>query len=158
MEKTDVSGKTLANRLDNLPVKGWHWMMLSLLMLLMMVENYNQVSIAMTMPVIVRQWQLSPMNIGVLLSASSLGLLIGAFLFGFLTDILGSEEITHSHHAPFFSFCWIGRVSSEFYNSVLAACWRWLGLGGFHPGWSGLCKRICSHASTRPFLGYFLNW
>jgi len=155
MEKTDASGKTLSNRLDNLPVKGWHWMMLSLLLLLMMVENYNQVSIAMTMPVIIRAWKLSPANIGVLLSASSLGLLIGAVLFGFITDILGRKKSLILTTVLFSAFVGLGAFAQDFNTLYWLRVGAGLGLGGFIPVGQAYVSEYAPLRVRGRFLGIF---
>ncbi len=156
MEKTDASSaKTLGNRLDNLPVKGWHWLMLALLLLMVMVENYNQVSIAMTMPVIINQWKLSPVNIGVLLSASSLGLLIGAFLFGFITDILGRKLSLILSTVLFSLFVGLGAFANSFNTLYWLRVVAGVGLGGFIPVGQAYVTEYSPLRVRGRFLGIF---
>jgi putative MFS transporter len=155
MEKTDSSVKSLSNRLDNLPVKGWHWIMLTLLLLLMMVENYNQVSIAMTMPVIIRAWKLSPANIGVLLSASSLGLLIGAFVFGFITDIIGRKKSLIITTVLFSAFVGLGAFAQSFDVLYWLRVGAGLGLGGFIPVGQAYVSEYAPLRVRGRFLGIF---
>lgn len=155
MDKTAAPAKTLSNRLDNLPVKGWHWMMLTLLLLLMMVENYNQVSIAMTMPVIVRAWKISFTNIGVLLSASSLGLLIGAFVFGFLTDLIGRKKSLILTTLLFSAFVGAGAFAQTFDVLYWLRVGAGLGLGGFIPVGQAYVSEYAPLRVRGRFLGIF---
>lgn len=155
MDKPAAPTKTLSARLDNLPVKSWHWIMLILMLLLMMAENYNQVSIAMTMPVIIRAWKLSPANIGVLLSASSLGLLIGAFIFGLITDILGRKKSLILTTLLFSLFVGLGAFANSFNLLYWLRVGAGLGLGGFIPVGQAYVSEYAPFRVRGRFLGIF---
>lgn len=127
--------------------------MLTVCLLAVMFENYNQVSIAMAMPVIVRQWQLSPVNIGVLLSAGSLGLLIGAFLFGFITDWLGRKFAFILTTLLFSLFVGLGALATDFNTLYWLRVIAGLGLGGFIP----VGQAYVSEYSPLPVRGRFLG-
>ena len=146
-------GNTLSNRIDLLPVKGWHWIMLTVCLLAIMFENYNQVSIAMAMPMILRQWQLPMFNIGVLLSASSLGLLIGAIVFGIITDIIGRKATFILTTLIFSFFVGLGALAQDFNTMYWIRVLAGLGLGGFIP--VGLA--YVSEYSPLPVRGRFLG-
>jgi len=144
---------SLSNRIDLLPVKKWHWIMLGLCLLAIMFENYNQVSIAMAMPVILRQWKLPMPNIGVLLSASSLGLLIGAVVFGIVTDIIGRKLSFIITTLIFSLFVGLGALANDFNTLYWLRVLAGLGLGGFIP----VGMSYVSEYSPLPVRGRFLG-
>jgi MFS transporter, putative metabolite:H+ symporter len=144
---------TLSNRIDLLPVKGWHWIMLTVCLLAVMFENYNQVSIAMAMPAILMQWKLPMFNIGVLLSASSLGLLIGAIVFGIVTDIIGRKLSFILTTLIFSLFVGLGALANDFNTLYWLRVLAGLGLGGFIP----VGMAYVSEYSPLPVRGRFLG-
>jgi MFS transporter, putative metabolite:H+ symporter len=146
-------GNTLSNRIDLLPVKGWHWIMLTVCLLAVMFENYNQVSIAMAMPAILMQWKLPMFNIGVLLSASSLGLLIGAIVFGIVTDIIGRKLSFILTTLIFSLFVGLGALANDFNTLYWLRVLAGLGLGGFIP----VGMAYVSEYSPLPVRGRFLG-
>ena len=52
-------------------------------------DGFNTLAIAYVLPVLVRQWQLSPAKIGMIISAGYLGQLVGAFLFSWVAERYG---------------------------------------------------------------------
>ena len=146
-------GNSLSNRIDLLPVKSWHWIMLTVCLLAVMFENYNQVSIAMAMPAILMQWKLPMFNIGVLLSASSLGLLIGAIVFGIITDIVGRKLSFILTTLIFSLFVALGAFANDFNTLYWLRVLAGLGLGGFIP----VGMAYVSEYSPLPVRGRFLG-
>jgi putative MFS transporter len=146
-------GNSLSNRIDLLPVKSWHWIMLTVCLLAVMFENYNQVSIAMAMPAILMQWKLPMFNIGVLLSASSLGLLIGAIVFGIVTDIIGRKLSFILTTLIFSLFVGLGALAQDFNTLYWLRVLAGLGLGGFIP----VGMAYVSEYSPLPVRGRFLG-
>ncbi|MCR8644021.1 hypothetical protein NV379_15320 [Paenibacillus sp. N1-5-1-14] len=52
------SSRSLLSRVDDMRVNGWHWRLLLICALGITFENFDQISIAMTMPVIAGAWKL----------------------------------------------------------------------------------------------------
>lgn len=124
---------SLGARLDDLPIGVWHKLLLALCFLGVMIENYSQISLPMSMPVIIGQWQLKPFMIGVLLSATSLGLLVGAFVFGVLTDIIGRKWTLILTTAVFSTFAAISAFATDFGSLYALRVASGVGLGGYVP-------------------------
>jgi putative MFS transporter len=56
-------------------------------------DGYTVLAIAYAMPVLVREWQLSPQQVGLILSFGYLGQLVGAVFFGWLAERIGRLRV-----------------------------------------------------------------
>lgn len=128
-----VGYRTLSQRIDTMPVRAWHWKLVFLCMAGVMVENFDAMSLSMAMPVITGSWKLQPSMIGVLLSATSLGLLIGSALFGILCDVIGRRKTFLITTSVFTVFVLISVFAQNFTQLYILRVLGGLGLGGFIP-------------------------
>ncbi|MFM1651642.1 MFS transporter [Brevibacillus sp. B_LB10_24] len=152
---SNPSHRTLAGRVDNMQVSGWHWKLLLLCAMGIMLENYDAISLAMVMPVIAREWEIQPSMIGVLLSGSSLGLLIGAFVFGTLSDIIGRKKSFLFTTAVFSLFVFLSTFSNSFTQLYIARVLAGIGLGGFIPVASAYVSEFAPVKVRGRFMGLF---
>ena len=124
---------TLGARLDALPLGTWHKTLLFVCFLGVMIENYSQITLPLAMPVIIGQWHLKPFMIGVLISASSLGLVVGALVFGILTDIIGRKRVFILTTVVYSVFAALSAFAADFTQLYVLRVAAGLGLGGFVP-------------------------
>lgn len=128
-----VENKSLVERINTMPVRPWHWKLLFLCMTAVAISNFNGISLSMAMPIIVKSWQLQPYMIGVLLSATAIGQLIGAAVFGVLCDVIGRRKTFILTIAIFTVGVLISVFAQSFSQLYILRVIAGFGLGGYIP-------------------------
>ncbi|MGG5818558.1 MFS transporter [Falsiroseomonas sp. HW251] len=83
----------IAARIERLPITPRVFWTRNIIGAATFFDGYTVLAIAYAMPVLVREWQLSPGQVGMILSAGYLGQLIGAVVFGALAERLGRLRV-----------------------------------------------------------------
>ncbi|WP_267100292.1 dihydrodipicolinate synthase family protein [Xanthomonas sacchari] len=73
-------------RLERLPITRNVWWARNIVGAATFFDGYTVIAIAYAMPVLTKEWQLSPAQIGTILSAGYLGQLLGSVFFGWLAE------------------------------------------------------------------------
>ncbi|MCP3656821.1 MAG: MFS transporter [Herbaspirillum sp.] len=70
----------------------FHWMVMSLCALLLIFDGYDLFIFGAVLPVLMKEWGLSPVQAGALGSYALFGMMFGAFIFGPLADRVGRKK------------------------------------------------------------------
>lgn len=86
--------KTLeVNRIiDEARFTRFHWMVVWLCALLLIFDGYDLFIYGVVLPVLMKEWNLSPVQAGALGSYALFGMMFGAFVFGPLADRIGRKK------------------------------------------------------------------
>ncbi|UYK77478.1 MFS transporter [Xanthomonas sacchari] len=80
-------------RLERLPITRNVWWARNIVGAATFFDGYTVIAIAYAMPVLTKEWQLSPAQIGTILSAGYLGQLLGSVFFGWLAERIGRLHV-----------------------------------------------------------------
>ncbi|UYC12887.1 MFS transporter [Xanthomonas sp. CFBP 8445] len=80
-------------RLERLPITRKVWWARNIVGAATFFDGYTVIAIAYAMPVLTKEWQLSPAQIGMILSAGYLGQLLGSVFFGWLAERIGRLHV-----------------------------------------------------------------
>lgn len=80
-------------RLERLPITRNVWWARNIIGAATFFDGYTVIAIAYAMPVLTKEWQLSPAQIGMILSAGYLGQLLGSVFFGWLAERIGRLHV-----------------------------------------------------------------
>ncbi|WP_181298487.1 MFS transporter [Pseudomonas sp. Q2-TVG4-2] len=75
--------------IDNARFSGFHWLVVSLCALLLIFDGYDLFIYGVVLPVIMKEWGLTPLEAGALGSYALFGMMFGALVFGTLADRIG---------------------------------------------------------------------
>lgn len=87
MKRIDV-----AKVIDDAKFNPFHWMVMCLCALLLIFDGYDLFIYGVVLPVIMKQWGLSPLQAGALGSYALFGMMFGALTFGTLADKIGRKK------------------------------------------------------------------
>lgn len=86
MRKVDVH-----EVIDNARFNGFHWLVVCLCALLLIFDGYDLFIYGVVLPVIMKEWGLTPLEAGALGSYALFGMMFGALVFGTLADRIGRK-------------------------------------------------------------------
>ena len=78
--------------IDGAPFTRFHWMVMGLCALLLIFDGYDLFIYGAVLPVLMKEWGLSPVQAGALGSYALFGMMFGAFIFGPLADRIGRKK------------------------------------------------------------------
>ncbi|MGX5219643.1 MFS transporter [Pseudomonas sp. S9] len=78
--------------IDNARFSRFHWMVMALCALLLIFDGYDLFIYGVVLPVIMKEWGLTPLEAGALGSYALFGMMFGALLFGSLADKIGRKK------------------------------------------------------------------
>jgi putative MFS transporter len=87
------SAESISARLERLPVTRRLSMIRLVIGAATFFDAYTVLAIAFAMPVLVREWKLTPAEVGMILSFGYLGQLLGAVVFGWLAERIGRLRV-----------------------------------------------------------------
>lgn len=79
----------LLARMERIPFSRWHTRARVVMGSATFLDAFDALSLAFVLPILVRLWQLSPMEVGWLIAASYIGQLLGALIFSRLAETYG---------------------------------------------------------------------
>ena len=85
----DASTQDLVARLERVPFSRWHLRARVIVGSATFFDAFDALSLAFVLPVLVRQWGMTPAEIGWLIAIGYLGQFVGALLFGGLAERYG---------------------------------------------------------------------
>ena len=87
--KPEATGAELIARLEAIPFSRWHLRARVIMGTATFFDAFDALSLAFVLPVLVRLWGITPLEIGWLIAAGYLGQFVGALLFGGLAERYG---------------------------------------------------------------------
>lgn len=78
--------------IDNARFTRFHWMVMWLCALLLIFDGYDLFIYGVVLPVLMQEWNLTPVQAGALGSYALFGMMFGAFVFGPLADRIGRKK------------------------------------------------------------------
>src|SRR5690242_7173223 len=83
------AARDVVARIERLPISTWHLKVRVIVGAPTFFDAFDALAIATVLPAIVPLWRLNPQQIGLLISAGFLGQLIGALVFGWISERYG---------------------------------------------------------------------
>src|SRR3974390_2556507 len=102
--------------LDNLDLNRRHWVIFSVCSAGFLFDAADFQIMALVAPAIAREWKLDPRALGLILSSTAVGMLIGSYLFGLIADRIGRRsgfQITIAIVAIFSGLCGLAQNSTQ---------------------------------------------
>jgi MFS transporter, putative metabolite:H+ symporter len=88
-QASSVTPQEIVARVERLPVSWWHVKTRIIVGVATFFDAFDALAIASVLPAIVPMWELTPPQIGVLISSGFLGQLLGALFFGWFAEKYG---------------------------------------------------------------------
>jgi AAHS family 4-hydroxybenzoate transporter-like MFS transporter len=90
--RAGVAKVDVASVIDHSAINGFRVVLFSLCFLIMMIDGFDTQAVAYVGPSLAAAWKVSPGAMGLFFSAALLGSMIGALLFGYVTDKFGRQR------------------------------------------------------------------
>ncbi len=151
----DNQTRSLPARLDDLPLNRWHGTLMTVCCLGLVFDAYNATILSVVMPKLVEEWHITPVEVGLLGSASFVGMLFGAIFFGILADRIGRWtvfQVTLLIYAVLTGAC---ALSTGFTSMFILRVLVGFGLGGLVPVDSAYLAEYIPSRNRGQFLSWF---
>lgn len=154
MRTIDVNGV-----IDDATFTPFHWKVLFWCTLIIIFDGYDLVIYGVVLPILMEQWQLSPMVAGVLGSTALVGMMVGAMTFGTLSDKWGRKRMILLCVVLFSGFTVLNGLAQNPWQFGIMRFLAGLGIGGVMPNVVSLMteyspKRVRSTLVAVMFSGY----
>ncbi len=133
---------TIQERLDSLPLRGFHYRLVILCGLGWLFDAMDALLIGLAMPVLADEWGLSNVQRGHLLTAHMIGMLVGAAVAGRLADRLGRQRMFQWTLLLFSISTGLCAVAPDYGTLLVMRFLVGLGLGGELPVASSLVAEL----------------
>jgi AAHS family 4-hydroxybenzoate transporter-like MFS transporter len=101
--------------------------------LLAMIDGYDIGAIAFAAPSLIKEWHIAPKELGLVLSASNIGVLFGSQIFGWVGDRFGRKTALILSNLLFGIFTFIAAYSTNLTELSWLRFFAGLGIGGVIP-------------------------
>jgi MFS transporter, AAHS family, 4-hydroxybenzoate transporter len=101
--------------------------------LLAMIDGYDIGAIAFAAPSLIREWHIAPQQLGLVLSASNIGVLFGSQIFGWIGDRYGRKTALILCNLLFGLFTFIAAYATNLTELSWLRFFAGLGIGGVIP-------------------------
>ncbi|MDR9835461.1 MFS transporter [Herbaspirillum huttiense] len=140
----------------------FHWMVMCLCALLLVFDGYDLFIYGAVLPVLMKEWSLSPVQAGALGSYALFGMMFGAFVFGPLADRIGRKKGVAISFVLFSVSTFLSGFSTSPTEFGIYRFMAGLGCGGLMPNAVALMneyapKRLRSTLVAIMFSGYSLG-
>ncbi|WNW10604.1 MFS transporter [Pseudomonas sp. DTU_2021_1001937_2_SI_NGA_ILE_001] len=148
--------------IDNARFGRFHWMVMSWCALLLIFDGYDLFIYGVVLPVIMKEWSLTPLQAGALGSYALFGMMFGALVFGSLADRIGRKKGIAICFALFSGATIVNGFASSPTEFGICRFIAGLGCGGLMPNAVALMneyapKRMRSTLVAVMFSGYSLG-
>lgn len=127
------AGARLLARMENVPFSRWHRKPRIVMGSATFFDAFDALSLAFALPVLISIWEITPAQIGVLISASYLGQLVGALIFSSMAERFGRTRGAATAVLMMSIMSLICAFAGHF-NALLAARFvQGIGIGGHMP-------------------------
>src|SRR5580698_10617470 len=97
------------------------------------IDGYDIGAIAFAVPSLIREWHVAPKDLGIVLSASNIGVLFGSQIFGWIGDRYGRKTALIRANLLFGLFTFIAAYATDLDQLSLLRFVAGLGIGGVIP-------------------------
>ena len=125
----------------------FHWGVLIWCLLVIIFDGYDLVIYGVALPLLMKEWGLSPVEAGFLASTALFGMMFGALIFGPLADKIGRKPILIGSVFVFGLASLLSAFSPDMSTLVVLRFITGIGLGGAMPNAITLTSEYCP--STR---------
>lgn len=136
----------IGERLDGLPLSRFHWRVVVSSGLGWMFDALDSGLVAFALPLVAKEWALSPDQVGRLGSAGLAGMFVGAVLVGMLTDRYGRKTLFQATLALFSVATGLCAAASGYASLLAMRVLVGAGLGGELPVASTLVSELSPSA------------
>ncbi|AVD83296.1 aromatic acid/H+ symport family MFS transporter [Pseudomonas sp. SWI6] len=148
--------------IDNARFTPFHWMVMAWCGLLLIFDGYDLFIYGVVLPVIMKEWGLTPLQAGALGSYALFGMMFGALVFGSLADRIGRKKGIAICFALFSTATILNGFASSPSEFGIYRFFAGLGCGGLMPNAVALMneyapKRLRSTLVAIMFSGYSLG-
>ncbi|MBT8768897.1 MFS transporter [Metapseudomonas boanensis] len=148
--------------IDNARFTGFHWMVMCWCALLLIFDGYDLFIYGVVLPVLMKEWGLSPLEAGALGSYALFGMMFGALVFGSLADKIGRKKGIAICFVLFSGFTVLNGFTSNPTEFGICRFMAGLGIGGLMPNVVALMneyapKKLRSTLVAIMFSGYSLG-
>jgi putative MFS transporter len=151
-DKTILAPEQLIARIERLPASRWAVRARILVGIATFFDGFDGLALAFALPALFPLWHIAPQQAGLLFSAGSIGMMIGAFVFGWLAERWGRLPITMLT-IGIFSLAALACAFAWNYDSLMAFRFiQGLGLGGEVP----VAATYIAELSKAPTRGKFV--
>lgn len=157
MRKLDVH-----ELIDNARFTRFHWMVMCWCALLLIFDGYDLFIYGVVLPVLMKEWGLTPLEAGALGSYALFGMMFGALTFGSLADKIGRKKGIAICFVLFSGFTVLNGFTSNPTEFGICRFMAGLGIGGLMPNVVALMneyapKKLRSTLVAIMFSGYSLG-
>ena len=148
--------------IDHARFSPFHWMVMSWCALLLIFDGYDLFIYGVVLPVLMKEWNLTPLEAGALGSYALFGMMFGALVFGSLADRIGRKKGIALCFVLFSGFTVLNGLADTPTEFGLCRFVAGLGIGGLMPNVVALMneyapKRLRSTLVAVMFSGYSLG-
>ncbi len=136
----------IPERLDSLPLRAFHWRLVVASGLGWMFDAFDSGLVAFVLPVLVKEWGLSPAQVGQVASIGLVGMFAGAVLVGSLADRFGRRTLFQTTLAIFSVATGLCGLAWGFVSLLVMRFLVGFGLGGELPVASTLVTEFSPRA------------
>ncbi len=133
MSVPDASTQDLVARLERVPFSRWHLRARIIVGSATFFDAFDALSLAFVLPVLVRQWRMTPAEIGWLIAIGYLGQFAGALLFGGLAERYGRVRSVAGATALMSVMSIACAMSGSFASLLTLRLVQGIGVGGEMP-------------------------
>src|SRR6201993_3586347 len=101
--------------------------------LIALIDGYDIGAIAFAAPSLIREWHVAPKDLGLVLSASNIGVLFGSQIFGWIGDTYGRKTALITANLLFGVFTFAAAYSTDLTHLSALRLSAGLGIGGVIP-------------------------
>jgi putative MFS transporter len=152
-----LSGAELLARMESVPFSRWHIWPRVTIGSATFFDAFTALALASAMPVLVREWGLTPGQVGYLLGASYLGQFVGALLFGWLGEKYGRIRPAAYATLIMAAGSLACALTGNFWQLFICRVFQGIGVGGEMPVAATYINELSrAHGRGRFFLAYEL--
>jgi putative MFS transporter len=119
--------------LDRLPLNRRHWLIFALCSLGFAFDALDFQIMALIAPAIAREWKVEPQTMGFILSTTAIGMVLGSYLFGIVSDRIGRRTGFQLTVLIFSVFCGLSVFARNPTELAILRFFTGIGIGGFVP-------------------------
>lgn len=129
----DAQTVQVSQMLDEGGINSFHIKLIIWSLFIVLIDGYDIGAIAFALPSLIREWHISPHDVGPVLSASLVGILFGSAIFGWIGDRYGRKAALISANLVFGIFTFIAAYSTGLSELTALRFLAGLGIGGIIP-------------------------